>query len=122
MGQVIWLSGIAGAAAVALLIGAGGALSPADDAYETAYAEPDIGAPAQLSVGSNGSALSAAAFGMSALQPETYNGEIVLDIIEASPLASADKVRLTSNLRAAESGKRELARVLADVRFALAVE
>ena len=122
MGQVIWLSGIAGAAAIALLIGAGGALSPDEATIETAYAEPDIGAPAQLSLGSDGSALSAAAFGMSALQPETYNGEIVLDIIEASPLTDADKVRLTSNLRAAETGQRELATVLADVRFALAVE
>ena len=122
MGQVIWISGLAGAAVIALLIGAGGALSPAGEQYETAYAEPDIGAPVQLTLGSDGSALSAAAFGMSALQPETYNGEIVLDIIQASPLTDDDKVRLASNLRAAESGQRELASVLADVRFALAVE
>lgn len=75
-----------------------------------------------LSVGSVGSALASAAFGLDALQPETYNGEIVLDIIDASPLAGADKRRLVAGLEAAEAGRAELHRVLSDVRYALAVE
>jgi len=51
------------------------------------YAEPLIGDAAQLTISNPGLALSSAAFGLEALQPETYDGEIVLDIIQASPLA-----------------------------------
>lgn len=70
---------------------------------------------------SNGSALSAAAFGMSALQPETYNGDIVTDIIKASPLAPDQKLKLQGDLRAAEAGHQNLSQVLTNVRNALAV-
>ena len=69
-----------------------------------------------------GSALSTAAFGLSALQPETYNGEIVLDIIDASPLDGSEKDRLSAKLLAAEAGHARLPDVLADIRLALAVE
>ena len=69
-----------------------------------------------------GSALSTAAFGLSALQPETYNGEIVLDIIDASPLESGEKDRLSAKLLAAEAGHARLPDVLEDIRLALAVE
>lgn len=75
-----------------------------------------------MSVGSAGSALASAAFGLDALQPETYNGEIVLDIIDASPLAGTEKRRLAAGLEAAEAGRADLQRVLSDVRYALAVE
>ena len=69
-----------------------------------------------------GDALSAAAFGLSALQPETYNGEIVLDIIDASPLDGGEKDRLSAKLLAAEAGHARLPDVLEDIRLALAVE
>lgn len=75
-----------------------------------------------MSVGTAGSALASAAFGLDALQPETYNGEIVLDIIDASPLAGTEKRRLAAGLEAAEAGRADLQRVLSDVRYALAVE
>jgi hypothetical protein len=76
----------------------------------------------ELSPRVTGSALSAAAFGLSALQPETYNGEIVIDIIDASPLDMRDKDRLTAKLLAAEAGHAKLPDVLEDIRLALAVE
>ena len=75
-----------------------------------------------ISVGSAGSALASAAFGLDALQPETYNGEIVLDIIDASPLAGTEKRRLAAGLEAAEAGRADLQSVLSDVRYALAVD
>ena len=86
------------------------------------YVEPDIGTPEELEVGTTGSALATAAFGLDALQPETFNSEIVLDIIEASPLHFSEKDRLTAKLIAAEAGHGELPRVLADIRISLAVE
>jgi hypothetical protein len=72
--------------------------------------------------GSSGSALSVAAFGLSALQPDTYNGELVLAIIDASHLDEEDKVALASDLAAAEAGRADLDDVLEDVRIALALE
>ena len=90
--------------------------------FESAYAEPEIGTATQLTLKGAGSALSAAAFGLMALQPETYDGEIVLNIINASPLASRQKMELAAELRAAETGRADLISVLADVRVALAVE
>lgn len=69
-----------------------------------------------------GGALATAAFGMSALQPETYNGDMVLDIIDASPLDPLEKRELADDLAAAERGRADLRDVLADVRVALAIE
>ena len=70
----------------------------------------------------SGSALAAAAFGLSALQPETYDGDIVLEIIHASHLNATEKEELTAVLLAAEEGQGDLVNVLQDVRVALAVE
>ena len=89
--------------------------------FETAYAEPEIGEPKTLELQS-GSALATAAFGMSALQPETYNGELVIELLKASPLTDEDKARLVASLNAAEVGQVDLPSVLADVRTALAIE
>ncbi len=90
--------------------------------FETSYAKPEIGKAQTFEIGSNGSALASAAFGLEALQPETYNEEIVLDIIDASPLERAEKLRLTASLEAAEAGRADLQSVLTDVRSSLAVE
>lgn len=95
---------------------------PEQVGYDVSYAEPEIGQPEAFFIGSTGSALASAAFGLEALQPETYNGEIVLDIIDASPLERAEKRRLTASLEAAEAGRADLQRVLSDVRVSLAVE
>lgn len=84
---------------------------------QTLVAEPRV-----LTSGDAGSALATAAFGLSALQPETYDGELVLDLIDASPLAVGEKDRLTAKLIAAEAGHGELPTVLADIRTSLAVE
>lgn len=92
------------------------------ETYETAQVAPEIGSSETFFIGSSGSALASAAFGLSALQPETYNGEIVLDIIDASPLESAEKQRLAAKLDAAEMGYADLNLVLSDVRVSLAVE
>ena len=89
--------------------------------HSIAYAEPEIGHAKTLELRS-GSALATAAFGMSALQPETYNGELVIELLKASPLADEDKARLVASLNAAEVGKGDLPSVLADVRTALAIE
>jgi hypothetical protein len=89
----------------------------------TQFIVPDASKAEQFpAVGQSGSALATAAFGMSALQPETYNGDMVASIIAASPLEEVEKVQLTSNLRQAESGDADLNSVLSDVRSALAVE
>ena len=72
--------------------------------------------------GSSGSALSVAAFGLSALQPDTYNGELVLEIIDASHLNEEEKDSLAAELAAAEAGRADLDEVLEDVRVALALE
>jgi len=124
MGRVVW---IVGACLVAVLA-AGMAVELARDPVVKPVvvtnaedlSEPSERAP--ISLGSTGSALATAAFGLSALQPETFNSQIVRDIIEASPLAYGEKDRLTAKLLAAEAGQGELPRVLADIRVSLAVE
>lgn len=126
MRQLFWVSTCVTTIAVVFAVGTVSKIN-ADrvsvaQAYETAYAEPEIGTATQLSLRGAGSAISAAAFGLSALQPETYDGEIVLDIINASPLASRQKLELAAELRAAETGRADLNRVLTDVRVALAIE
>lgn len=124
MGRVIWIS--SGCVAVALLIGAGIAGDPSDTAESVAladaYAEPEVASASGLEVGNTGSALASAAFGLSALQPETFNGEIVRNIIEASPLTYGEKDRLVAKLISAQEGRGELPRVLEDIRVSLAVE
>ncbi len=124
MGRVIWIS--SACVAVALLIGAAVADDPTKQvepvAFVDGYAEPETGSAAELEVGKTGSALATAAFGLSALQPETFNSEIVRDIIDASPLAYSEKDRLTAKLIAAQAGRAELPQVLEDIRISLAVE
>lgn len=125
MGQFIWI--LAGAAAVGSVIGLS-ALSNQEpelvsyraNASATASVPADVQDIADF--GSSGRALAAAAFGLSALQPDTYNGELVLEIIDASHLDEVEKQELAANLAAAEAGRAELDDVLANVRVALAVE
>lgn len=124
MGQVVWISGMFVAAGVIWAVASSGADRPSELAsaeMPVAFAEPEIGEVERFS-SSSGSALSAAAFGMSALQPETYNGEIVMDIINASHLPAEEKSRLVGYLAAADAGRAELTAVLFDVRIALALE
>ena len=124
MGHLMWISGMVAAMAVFLGI----SLDEADQTgtvaagKQSAYARPEIAKPASFTVHSSGSALATAAFGMSALQPETYDGEMVLDIIDASPLAAIEKSQLYAALRAAEDGRGSLEEALADIRVALAIE
>ncbi len=124
MGRVFWIS--SACVAVALLIGAAVAHDPTKQvepvAFVEGYAEPELGSATELEVGDTGSALATAAFGLSALQPETFNSQIVRDIIEASPLAYGEKDRLTAKLIAAQAGRAELPEVLEDIRISLAVE
>lgn len=128
MGQIIWI--LAGAAAIGSVIGL-----TALGNQEPVLAEPETAKPAEVAevvaaaptqpvtgFGSSGSALAAAAFGLSALQPDTYDGELVLDIIDASHLNEDEKQDLAADLAAAEAGRADLDDVLADVRIALAVE
>lgn len=124
MGQIIWI--MAGAAAVGAVIG----LTSLNN-QEQVSADPDLvaasnldadGEPIVEEVGSVGRALSAAAFGLAALQPDTYNGELVIEIIDASHLDEAEKSELVAELAAAEAGRADLDTVLEDVRVALAVE
>ncbi len=121
MGQVVWISGVMVAAAAVWTVTSAGAERPGDFDYEAAFAEPEIGEPEILNVKS-GSALATAAFGMQALQPETYNGETVVDLIQASPLTDYEKTHLTGILAAAEAGEADLSDVLTNVRVALAVD
>ena len=76
-------------AAVIWAVASSGAESPSELAYgeiEVTLVEPEIGEP-QAFTASSGSALaSAAPSACPPLQPETYNSEIVIDIIKASPL------------------------------------
>ena len=125
MGHVIWISGAATALAVVFgLSAAGPDISVASEARDerTAYVQPAIAEPVSMTVGSAGSALATAAFGMSALQPETFNGELVFDIIEASPLADEEKSKLYASLRAINSGQTDLDLALEEIRVALAIE
>ena len=124
MGRFILASG--SAVALAAVIGVAVQLGREPAAEPVAYVETStieaIEASEPLEIGSTGSALATAAFGLSALQPETFNSQIVLDIIEASPLAYGEKDRLTAKLMAAEAGNAELPSVLSDIRTSLAVE
>lgn len=127
MGQLIWI--LVGAAVVGGAIGVTSmpalkAAAPGAE-YETrriAKVSADIGAPITFEAGHSGRALAAAAFGMDALQPETYDGELVRDIINASHLDRVEKRELAADLRDAEAGRADLDDVLTDVRVALAVE
>lgn len=124
MGQVNWISG---SMFVALfLVCALFLLDKEAKVRPIPLAQPVMSDDAEISrgvhVGSSGSALATAAFGLSALQPETFNGEMVLDIIEASPLEYSEKDRLTAKLMAAKAGNAQLPRVLEDIRTSLAVE
>ena len=124
MSQTVWISGMVILAAV--FIGTGLRFEVNPDAGQVAYLEAPAASSSndasRLEDGTIGSALATAAFGLSALQPETFNSEIVLDIIDASPLGYAEKDRLTAKLMAARAGNAELPRVLADIRASLAVE
>ncbi len=123
MGQVVWISGAVASVAIVWAVASSGADSPEtlNKNYDVASADTDNGKTAEFP-STNGSALATAAFGMSALQPETYNEEIVMDIIQASPLNEADKSRLAGDLVAAGAGTADLSDVLSNVRVALAVE
>ena len=95
----------------------------AENDSEYVLAPPaQLGEPLVVEFREHGSALVAAAFGLSALQPETYDGDIVLEIIHASHLNATEKEELTAVLLAAEEGQGDLVNVLQDVRVALAVE
>ena len=130
MGRTYWVTSLV--AAVAVIFGLNQAIpeqaelvgKPQAARADVVIAQTrrEIEKTKRLPIGHNGSALATAAFGMSALQPETYNGDMVASIIAASPLEEVEKVQLTSNLEAAESGKADLHLVLSDVRSALAVE
>lgn len=125
MGHAFWFAASAVAAMAILGLGRSGfpgAAVSASPESRAGYAEAMIGQPETFEVGVSGSALAMAAFGMSALQPETYDSDLVLGIIHASPLAEAEKVQLARDLEAAEAGQAELGLVLADVRIALAVD
>jgi len=119
MGQYILITGLASAVVVFVSV-ASSSSEKEEQAYTSAYVSTDVSEPAELPA-SNGSALATAAFGMSALQPETYNRDVVVDIIHASPLSKSDKSRLTGYLQNAETGTEKLSVVLKNVRIALAV-
>lgn len=125
MGQFIWI--LAGAAAVGSVIGltALNNQEPELVSYNSAAHSAPVTSTDSQNVsdfGSSGRALAAAAFGLSALQPDTYNGELVLEIIDASHLGEAEKQELADELAAAEAGRADLDEVLEEVRIALAVE
>ena len=124
MAQSVWFSGARVGAA--LVVAAGMTSGTKDEAGPVAFTEdhvpPMLEDVQRLENAATGSALATAAFGLSALQPETFNSQIVLDIIEASPLAYGEKDRLSAKLFAATAGRAELPRVLADIRVSLAVE
>ncbi|MBT8417522.1 MAG: hypothetical protein KJO42_08780 [Silicimonas sp.] len=125
MGQFIWI--LAGAAAVGGVIGLSKFSNPEHmlGETETPVVEETIIVARQdtaLDVGSRGSALAVAAFGLAALQPDTYDGQLVLEIIDASHLDASAKRALERDLEAAEAGRADLDDVLEDVRVALAVE
>ena len=124
MGRVIWITGLClvaiSAVGIAVQTGHDPEIEPVALAVPPQVPHVQDTPPVQLN--STGSALATAAFGLSALQPETFNSEIVREIIEASPLAYGEKDRLTAKLHAAEAGQAELPQVLSDIRVSLAVE
>jgi hypothetical protein len=125
MGHIVWI--FAALAAVGGLIGLT-SLDNHEPRTVTPVTAQDSASKARApqpkydDFGSSGSALSVAAFGLSALQPDTYNGELVLEIIDASHLDEEEKDALASGLAAAEAGRADLEEVLEDVRVALALE
>ncbi|CAN0584545.1 unnamed protein product, partial [Ectocarpus sp. 12 AP-2014] len=129
MGRVFWMTSVV--AATVVIYGLNEGASHAEKAENTQLAHANVethvvAAKASdtvnlLPVKQSGFALATAAFGMSALQPETYDGDMVASIIAASPLEEVEKVQLTSNLQEAEQGDADLHIVLSDVRSALAV-
>lgn len=131
MGRVFWITSAAAAAVVIYGLNETAVQAKRANAARLASVESSMTVSENTSgrrpapvvnMGQSGSALATAAFGMSALQPETYDGEMVASIIAASPLEELEKVQLTSNLRQAEDGYADLNLVLSDVRSALAVE
>lgn len=128
MGRVFWITSTVMAAAVIYGLSETAAHVERTNATQIASVEAPLAAEENVrstslpAMGQSGSALATAAFGMSALQPETYDGELVASIIAASPLEEVEKVQLTSYLQQAEKGNADLRRVLSDVRSALAVE
>lgn len=123
MGRVAWIGGlglvVVGALWLAAEPGGSAVGEPVALLETTPLPRPESRA---VTLDDTGSALATAAFGLSALQPETFNSQMVRDIIEASPLAYGEKDRLTAKLLAAEAGQAELPRVLEDIRVSLAVE
>jgi len=119
--QVFWFTGAVAAVAAIWALATSRPDGPEAVSAQVAFAGPEVKEPVVLPP-MNGSALATAAFGMSALQPETYNGEMVEDLILASPLELVEKRKLKDALKAAEAGEAELADVLSNVRMALAVE
>lgn len=123
MGHLLWISSFGVAIIVVAALNATTARETRELAQaKSAYATAEIGAPAELMVGATGSALATAAFGLSALQPETYNAQLARDVIEASSIELTEKDRLTAKLHAADAGYAELPLVLQDVRHTLAVD
>ncbi|MEO1538013.1 MAG: hypothetical protein AAFR73_09805 [Pseudomonadota bacterium] len=124
MGRAVWISGSVLAFALALSFAI--QINSNKKAAPVALVDTDTQfgplEQTRVEIGSPGSALSTAAFGLSALQPETFNSQMVRDIIEASPLHYGEKDRLTAKLMAAEAGQAKLPRVLEDIRVSLAVE
>jgi hypothetical protein len=125
MGHFVWI--FAALAAVGGLIGLTSLDNhePRSTKPESVEAEAPGGRAPQRNLddfGSSGNAISVAAFGLSALQPDTYNGELVLEIIDASHLDEEEKDSLAAELAAAEAGRADLDEVLEDVRVALALE
>ena len=124
MGHFFWISSTAVAGAIVFSLSTlpeaeqGGRQNQVATSYLAVQPEEN----GIVTVGTSGSALATAAFGLDALQPETFNVEIVQDIIEASPLDFGEKDRLIAKLFAAEAGQAELPRVLTDIRVSLAVE
>jgi len=125
VGYLFWISGVVAASAVVIGVSRGDfdRLDQGAGAVEqTAYARSDIGEPEFFVVQTSGSALATAAFGMSALQPATYDSDMVLDIINASHLSETEKFQFSRSLQSAEKGRTDLAVVLAEIRVALAIE
>ena len=124
MGQMIWISGMVATIAIVAGLWSATPENTTDDVEQAriAYVSPAIGEPESVTFGESGSALATAAFGMAALQPETYDGTMVFDIIDASHLGEAEKRVLFAELKEAESGRADLSNVLAEVRVALAVD
>lgn len=121
MGRFVFVAaiGLAGAAVIGLTFRSDEP-APSEPARYV-RAEP-AATTVMLDAKATGSALATAAFGLSALQPETFNPEIVRDIIEAAPLDNGEKDRLTAKLSAAIAGHADLPHVLSDIRTTLAVE